>query len=222
MGDVHSPGRRSYNMSRIRGRDTKPEMVIRRGLHARGFRFRLQARDLPGRPDLVLPRHRAVVFVHGCFWHGHECQLFQTPATRREFWEAKIARNRERDVQAYDALAAHGWRTLTVWECAIRGPHRTPEIVVLDRCEDFLKGCSSALEILGVQQPEGQPGGRQPWPAVPAFAQWRCRAAAAPRGAASLETKCRGAEFTSSAASPRNAHVSWARRSVFLSFHPIA
>lgn len=145
-------------MSRIRGRDTKPEMVVRRGLHARGFRFRLQARDLPGRPDLILPRHRAVVFVHGCFWHGHGCHLFQMPATRREFWEAKIARNRERDAQACDALAADGWRTLTVWECALRGRYRMPDSVVLDRCEEFLKDASSAIEISGAPPAGGQPG----------------------------------------------------------------
>lgn len=156
--DVHSPERRSYNMSRIRGRDTKPELVIRRGLHARGFRFRLQARDLPGRPDLVLPRYRAAVFVHGCFWHGHSCHLFQMPVTRREFWDAKVARNRERDAQAREALAVHGWRTLTVWECALRGRHRLPGDVVLDQCEEFLRGCSSAAEISGVQPLDGPSG----------------------------------------------------------------
>lgn len=156
--DVHSPARRSYNMSRIRGRDTKPEMVIRRGLHARGFRFRLQARDLPGRPDLVLPRHRAVVFVHGCFWHGHSCHLFQKPATRREFWDAKIARNKARDAEACEALAAHGWRMITVWECALRGRHRMPESVVIDRCEEFLKGCSFAVDISGLQTSDGEAG----------------------------------------------------------------
>lgn len=147
--DVHSPARRSYNMSRIRGRDTKPEMVVRKGLHARGFRFRLQARELPGRPDLVLSRYRAVVFVHGCFWHGHSCQLFQLPATRREFWVAKIMKNRERDFLACEELRARGWRTLIVWECALRGRRRLPAGVVLDRCEEFLRGSASATEISG-------------------------------------------------------------------------
>src|ERR1700710_434307 len=91
--DVHSPEVRSHNMSRIRGRDTKPEMLIRRGLHARGFRFRLHARDLPGRPDLVFPKRSAAVLVHGCFWHGHDCPMFHLPATRPEFWQAKINSN---------------------------------------------------------------------------------------------------------------------------------
>ena len=108
-------------MSGIRGRDTKPERLIRRELHRRGFRFRLQSSKIPGRPDLVLPKHRAAVFVHGCFWHGHDCPLFRWPGTRRDFWKAKIHRNRARDAEVKQAVLAAGWRHLTVWECAIRG-----------------------------------------------------------------------------------------------------
>src|SRR5262245_20506194 len=93
MADVLTPEQRRLNMSRIRGADTKPERLVRSALHARGFRFRLHRRDLPGKPDLALPRYRAVILVHGCFWHGHKCSLFQLPETRREFWEAKIRGN---------------------------------------------------------------------------------------------------------------------------------
>lgn len=150
--DVHSAEVRSYNMSRVRGRDTRPEMVIRQGLHARGLRFRLQARDLPGRPDLVFPRWRTAVLVHGCFWHGHDCHLFRMPATRPDFWASKIAGNRMRDSRTLAALAGRGWRTLTVWECAIRGRGRRPEREVLDSCEAFLKGTAQALEIEGVDE----------------------------------------------------------------------
>ncbi len=148
-GDVHSPGVRSYNMSRIRGRDTKPELLIRRGLHARGLRFRLHRRDLPGRPDLVFPARHAVILIHGCFWHGHDCPMFHLPATRREFWTAKIAANCERDARASAALAAAGWRQLVVWECALRGPARRPETETLNACECFLRGIVPASELLG-------------------------------------------------------------------------
>jgi DNA mismatch endonuclease (patch repair protein) len=97
--DVHTAEQRSRNMSRVRGRDTKPEMLVRKGLHAAGFRFRLHDGKLPGRPDIVLPRHDAVVLVHGCFWHGHECPTFRWPASRPDFWQAKISGNRVRDLR---------------------------------------------------------------------------------------------------------------------------
>lgn len=147
--DVHSPERRSFNMSRIRGRDTKPEMLIRRGLHARGFRFRLYARDLPGRPDLVFPGRRAAILVHGCFWHGHDCPMFRLPATRPDFWRTKIEANRARDARAVEALAAATWRRLTVWECALRGPARRTVSETLDACECFLNGSASSDELTG-------------------------------------------------------------------------
>ena len=102
--DVHDKATRSRNMAAIRGSDTKPEMMIRRGLHARGFRFRLHDRKLPGRPDLIFPRHRAVLFVHGCFWHGHGCHLFKWPSTREDFWRQKIGANVARDETSKEAL----------------------------------------------------------------------------------------------------------------------
>lgn len=145
--DVHSPERRSFNMSRIRGRDTKPEMLIRRGLHVRGYRFRLHDARLPGTPDLVLPKWRAIILVHGCFWHGHDCPLFHLPATRLEFWREKINSNRTRDRVTADALADAGWRLLTVWECALRGRAKMPVTETLDACDRFLRGTDAASEV---------------------------------------------------------------------------
>ena len=126
MTDVLTPEQRRFNISRIRGKNTKPEMVLRRALHALGFRFRLHRSDLPGCPDLVFPRLRAVVFVNGCFWHGHDCPMFKLPATRTEFWAQKIAGNRDRDRRALEALAATGWRTMVIWECTLKGAKRLP------------------------------------------------------------------------------------------------
>jgi DNA mismatch endonuclease (patch repair protein) len=108
-------------MSGIRGRDTKPERLIRSALHHLGFRFRLHSKKVPGRPDIVLPRYNAAVFVHGCFWHGHDCSLFRLPGTRRSFWRAKIRRNAQRDAEVTGLLEQAGWRHLTIWECAFRG-----------------------------------------------------------------------------------------------------
>ncbi|WP_080581743.1 very short patch repair endonuclease [Sinorhizobium fredii] len=145
--DVHSPEVRSYNMSRIRGRDTRPELVIRRGLHARGYRYRLHVKDMPGRPDIVFPKHHAALFVHGCFWHGHNCPLFRMPVTRPEFWESKISANRSRDARNCSALANDGWRVLTVWECSMRGADRWPEDEIINFCQAFLNGNAMTLEI---------------------------------------------------------------------------
>lgn len=106
-------------MAAVRGRDTKPEVAVRRALHAAGYRFRLHRRDLPGRPDIVLPCHRLAVFVHGCFWHGHDCRRGRRPSSNTGFWHAKLARNVERDRAAVEALTAAGWTVETVWECSL-------------------------------------------------------------------------------------------------------
>jgi len=108
-------------MSRIRGANTKLEVLVRKGLHARGVRYRLGGAGLPGRPDIVLPKYRTVVFVHGCFWHGHNCPLYRLPKTRPEFWLTKIEGNRTRDKRVSDQLTSAGWRTIEVWECSLRG-----------------------------------------------------------------------------------------------------
>ncbi len=124
MVDVVDAATRSRMMSGIRGRNTKPEVFIRSLLHRQGFRFRLHASELPGRPDIVLPRYNAVVFVNGCFWHGHDCPLFKLPATRPDFWREKISRNQQNDIKANSAMFSRGWRVCVVWECAIRGANR--------------------------------------------------------------------------------------------------
>jgi DNA mismatch endonuclease (patch repair protein) len=117
---------RSRNMSAIRGKDTAPEIVVRRALHRMGFRFRLHSTSLPGRPDIVLTRHRAAIFVHGCFWHRHDgCRFASTPSTRRKFWADKFERNVHRDWRNIQDLRRMGWRVLVVWECALR--KRTPD-----------------------------------------------------------------------------------------------
>lgn len=120
MVDIVDAATRSRMMSGIRSRNTKPEMRVRQFLHRQGFRFRLHVRELPGKPDIVLPRYRAVIFVHGCFWHGHDCHIFKIPKTRTEFWQGKIARNRTNDEKSREKLLASGWRVGIVWECAIR------------------------------------------------------------------------------------------------------
>ena len=121
MPDIVDPETRSRMMSNIRGKDTKPELLIRHALHAKGLRYRLHVKDIPGRPDMVFPRFRAVVFVHGCFWHGHDCSLFHLPGTRTKYWKEKIEKNRKRDNEVAAMLLDSGWRYLVVWECAIRG-----------------------------------------------------------------------------------------------------
>lgn len=124
MADVFTPEKRSEVMARIRGGGTKPELVVRSMLHRMGYRFTVNGplnRGLPGRPDLVLPRYRTVVFVHGCFWHGHEdCRDFRLPGTRREWWTAKIEGNRARDARVEAELRATGWHVITIWACALK------------------------------------------------------------------------------------------------------
>jgi len=148
MIDVVDSATRSRMMSGIRGRNTKPEILIRSLLHRHGFRFRLHARDLPGKPDIVFPRYHAVIFVHGCFWHGHDCPLFKWPATRPEFWREKIGRNRANDHKAMEALLAKGWRVGIVWECAIRGAGKNVERVA-QRLADWLRSNAPFIEERG-------------------------------------------------------------------------
>ena len=121
--DVHSSSTRSFNMSRIKGKDTKPEMVVRRLIHSFGFRYRLHGQKLPGRPDLVFASKKKVIFVHGCYWHRHTCHLGKpVPKTRTEFWAGKFSGNVRRDAVNHQKLIDAGWRVLTVWECESRDP----------------------------------------------------------------------------------------------------
>lgn len=148
--DVLTPEQRQRNMTSIRGKDTKPELLLRRWLHAAGLRFRLHAAALPGRPDMVFPRYHAVILVHGCFWHGHDCPLFRLPATRPEFWATKITGNRERDQRTAKALHALGWRVLTVWECSLKGPARLPVAELIDCCVTFIRGEPQQASLVGM------------------------------------------------------------------------
>ena len=120
MADVVSAEKRSQMMAGIKGKNTRPEILVRRALHHRGFRFRLHKRDLPGRPDIVLPQYKAVIFVNGCFWHGHNCRYFKLPATNTDFWREKIGANQDRDALKAKQLINLGYRVLTVWECQTR------------------------------------------------------------------------------------------------------
>jgi len=121
MADVHSKETRSFNMSQIRSKDTKPELLVRRYLFRHGFRYRLHVKDLPGRPDIVLPRFKTLIFIHGCFWHGHEaCKYYKVPKTRTEWWLEKINGNIRRDIVAKQLLVDKGWRVIEIWECDLK------------------------------------------------------------------------------------------------------
>jgi DNA mismatch endonuclease (patch repair protein) len=132
-------------MRAIRNKDTKPELRLRKALHANGFRFRLCVKELPGRPDIVLPKYHAVIFVHGCFWHGHNCQYFKWPSTRPEFWREKIGRNRSNDLKAKKALLASGWRVGIVWECSVRDSVNSIDSVT-QRLADWLRSNVEFIE----------------------------------------------------------------------------
>lgn len=121
MADVHTREQRSFNMSRIKGKDTKPEMLVRKYLHAQGFRYKLHDKTLPGKPDLVLPKYKTVIFIHGCFWHGHKnCKYFKMPQTRTEWWTDKINKNIANDEKAIKLLVNDGWKIITLWECNLK------------------------------------------------------------------------------------------------------
>ena len=124
MTDIVDPATRSRMMSVIRSENTKPEMLLRRALHKNGFRYRLHDSRIPGKPDLVFPKYHAVLFVNGCFWHGHDCPLFRMPKTRNEFWKDKIRKNQERDTVVRKKIKEIGWRLGIVWECSLKGKKR--------------------------------------------------------------------------------------------------
>jgi DNA mismatch endonuclease (patch repair protein) len=121
MADVHNKQTRSYNMSRIRSSNTKPEMLVRKFLHANGFRYKLHDKTLPGKPDIVLPKYKTIIFINGCFWHGHaNCKYFKIPQTRTQWWLDKINCNKANDAKAVKALKKEGWKVITVWECRLK------------------------------------------------------------------------------------------------------
>lgn len=140
MTDILTPVQRRKNMQQIRARDTKPEMLIRRGLHALGLRYRLHVKELPGCPDLVFPRYKVAVFINGCFWHAHGCSRSKVPQSRRDFWQDKLAATVTRDRLAIESLIAAEWRVLVIWECAMRGRLRVPDKLLFKSAVDFIKG----------------------------------------------------------------------------------
>ena len=135
MPDIHSPETRSYNMSRIRGKDTKPEELVRKYLFAQGFRYRKNDRKLPGKPDIVLPKYRTCIFVNGCFWHRHPgCKYTTMPQTRKEFWEKKFEENVSRDQRVYEELKKRGWNIVVVWECELKKDYRIHTLDEICKC----------------------------------------------------------------------------------------
>lgn len=138
LTDVVDAATRSRMMSGIKGKNTSPEILIRKALHSRGFRFRLHVKYLPGKPDLVFPKYKSVVFIHGCFWHGHQCRYFKVPSTRSDFWLDKIEKNKARDELQLMKLRTSGWRVLVIWECSIRLMKKQKSCTLIDQISDWL------------------------------------------------------------------------------------
>ena len=145
--DIVSKNKRSKMMAGIKGKNTKPEVLLRKALHTKGFRYRLHDKNLPGKPDLVLPKYNAVIFIHGCFWHRHNCHLFKWPKTRTEFWRTKILSNVERDKRQVEEIELQGWRVLIVWECMLKGKLKEPINMLVDDVETWLLHGNSFMEI---------------------------------------------------------------------------
>jgi DNA mismatch endonuclease, patch repair protein len=151
MADVVSKKKRSEMMSGIKGKDTRPEMQIRSAIHKLGFRYKLYDKTLPGKPDLVFPKYNAVIFIHGCFWHLHDCHLFKWPSTRPEFWREKINGNRERDKKIVKSLKEKDWRIMTIWECALKGKYRLTPAQVVDKIAGWLLSNNPEIETRGIE-----------------------------------------------------------------------
>lgn len=147
MNDLVFKEARSKNMAAIKGRNTKPEMLVRRRLHQAGFRYRLHAAELPGKPDLVFPKYKAVICIQGCFWHQHQCEMFHWPKSRTEWWRQKISANRAHDEAMQDKLRELGWRVLLVWECALKGKARYNPEQLLELISAWLRGGNSFSEL---------------------------------------------------------------------------
>lgn len=147
MTDTHSKAVRSKNMAAIKGRDTGPEILVRKLLHYAGFRYRLHVATLPGKPDLVFPHYKAVIFVQGCFWHQHQCAMFHWPKTRTEWWRQKFSANRAHDEVVQDKLRELGWRVMLVWECALKGKNKIPTDRLTEDISHWLRNGTSFAEL---------------------------------------------------------------------------
>jgi len=139
MTDVVDPEKRKHMMAGIKNKHTRPELILRKQLFARGLRYRLHARDLPGKPDLLFPQYKIALFVNGCFWHGHPCHLFKWPQTRQTFWREKILSNKMRDAKNYFTLKEMGWRVLVIHECALKGKQKMALTLCTDQIENWIK-----------------------------------------------------------------------------------
>jgi DNA mismatch endonuclease (patch repair protein) len=147
MPDTVTPETRSRMMAAIKAKDTQPELAVRRGLHAMGFRYALHSNRFPGRPDMVLAKHRAVIWVNGCYWHGHPCGAAKLPSSNESYWHPKIERTRARDLRNAEAVEAAGWRHLTIWECALRGKHAPGIERVLEAAALWIVSGTSSASI---------------------------------------------------------------------------
>ena len=158
MADVVDAATRSRMMAGIGGRDTKPERLVRKGLHARGLRYVLGGAGLPGKPDIVLPGRQVAIFVHGCFWHNHQCHLSKLPASNRPFWENKLTTNQSRDTVALISLLSAGWRVATVWECATRGKSAISNLdAAIDQIVDWIRSKPADMTFELPVHPETRP-----------------------------------------------------------------
>jgi len=150
MPDIFSVEKRSDIMSRVKSKDTQPELLVRKALFTRGFRYRVHDKKLPGMPDIVLKKYNAIIFIHGCFWHGHMgCSRSRLPSSRKEFWSEKIKKNIERDTKTLKSLSEMGYRILIIWECSLKGKNKIPFTQLMDEIEGWLYEGPQLLEIQG-------------------------------------------------------------------------
>lgn len=149
MADIVTPEKRSKMMSGIKNKDTKPELLIRKSLHKKGFRYKLHDKNLPGKPDLVLPKYKAVIFINGCFWHKHDCYLFKWPKSRCVFWKQKIEGNAKKDLEHFQSLEQLGWRIMIIWECSIKGKKLLQQDNIIEMTVKWLKSDIPKYEISG-------------------------------------------------------------------------
>jgi DNA mismatch endonuclease, patch repair protein len=147
VSDVHNAKTRSFNMSKIKSKNTKPELILRKAIHAKGLRYKLHDKSLPGRPDIVFPKFKAIIEIKGCFWHGHDCDYFKWPKTHSEFWKKKISSNIERDKKTLLRLQDLGWRTLTIWECTLKGKNKLPLPELTEYVESWLAEYHASTEL---------------------------------------------------------------------------
>jgi DNA mismatch endonuclease (patch repair protein) len=147
MADIVSSEKRSQMMAGIKGKNTTPELVVRKALHKKGFRYRINVKNLPGKPDIVFSKYRAVLFVNGCFWHGHDCHLFKWPSSRADFWKNKITRNQEVDQIAIKKLLADRWRVGVIWECSLRGKRKRSFDYIVEETVKWLLSQNETFQI---------------------------------------------------------------------------